>query len=194
VLCPAPCWPPFASVYYALGNSGDGTDRTLAKTTPDTSKPGDSPAGESPRPRFQGSFEITDPKTGHVEVVSGAELRKHLMARGIMVRPRAPTTELRRNFKKVENKDDTSIKGRNTGTDMDLQINKYSPKGRKLRKDFERPRPDLPAYADVNRNRKPITVTLPPDLLETVNERCRELNVDRTAFVEAAIRLALKPS
>lgn len=77
---------------------------------------------------------------------------------------------------------------------LDTPLEKYSPKGRKLRKAFERPRPDLSSDAPENRTRKPVTVTLPPDLIDEVNIRCRELGVDRTAFVEAAIRLSLKPS
>lgn len=77
---------------------------------------------------------------------------------------------------------------------VDVPVQKFSPKGRTLRRAFERPRPDLPANAQENRTRKPVTATLPPDLIEQVNDRCRELGVDRTAFIEAAIRQALKPS
>lgn len=78
--------------------------------------------------------------------------------------------------------------------ELGIPLEKYSPKGRKLRKAFERPRPDLPSSAPANRTRKQVAVTLPPDLIEEVSAKCQELDVDRTSFIEAAIRMALKPS
>jgi hypothetical protein len=77
---------------------------------------------------------------------------------------------------------------------MEFEPTKYSPKGRKLRKEFERPHPELPPNALENRNRKPVAFTLPPDLIRQLNDRCEELDVSRTSFVEAAIRRALAPS
>lgn len=71
---------------------------------------------------------------------------------------------------------------------------KYSPRGRKLRKAFERPRPDLPSDAPENRSRKIVSMTLPRDLLEMVDQRARDLDVDRTAYIETALRASLKPS
>lgn len=76
---------------------------------------------------------------------------------------------------------------------LDEDTQKYSPKGRKLRKAFERPRPDLPSDAPANRTRKPVSLTLPPDLVDEVNAKVQALDVDRNAFIEAAIRLALAP-
>lgn len=69
----------------------------------------------------------------------------------------------------------------------------HSPKGRVQRKPSERARPDLPADAPVNRIRKQIGLTLPPDLVEQVRDKCAELGVDRTAFIEYALRQMLKP-
>lgn len=83
---------------------------------------------------------------------------------------------------------------RKVSAGMENEIKGYTRKGRSLRKDFERPRPDLPADAIANRNRKPITATLPPELIDQINARCSALGIDRTAFVEAAIRRALAPS
>jgi len=77
---------------------------------------------------------------------------------------------------------------------MDFDPVKYSPKGRKLRKAFERPHPELSANAQDNRIRKVVSITMTQDLLSQVDERCRELDVDRSSFVQAAIRQALKPS
>ncbi|WP_425358799.1 ribbon-helix-helix protein, CopG family [Aquibium carbonis] len=85
-------------------------------------------------------------------------------------------------------------KNNNHEQELGIPLEKYSPKGRKLRKAFERPRPDLPSSAPVNRTRKQVAVTLPPDLIEEVTAKCQELDVDRTSFIEAAIRMALKPS
>jgi len=67
----------------------------------------------------------------------------------------------------------------------------YSPKGRKLRKTSELPRPDLPSDAPENRTRKIVSMTLPPDVLGELNERCRDLGIDRTSFIEVAVRAAL---
>lgn len=78
--------------------------------------------------------------------------------------------------------------------DVGLPLEKYSPKGRKLRKAFERPNPELAANAQDNRIRKVVSITMAPELLSQVDERCRELDVDRSTFVQAALRLALKPS
>lgn len=66
-------------------------------------------------------------------------------------------------------------------------------KGRKLRKAFERPRPDLPADAPINRARKQIALTLPPELITEVNEYVEAQDMDRNRFIEAAIRAALAP-
>lgn len=78
--------------------------------------------------------------------------------------------------------------------DVDIPLEKYSPKGRKLRKAFERPNPELSANAQDNRIRKVVSITMPTDLLSEVDERCRELDVDRSTYIQAAIRLMLKPS
>jgi hypothetical protein len=77
---------------------------------------------------------------------------------------------------------------------LNSDIEKYTPKGKKLRKAFERPRPDLPSDAPENRTRKIVSVTLPPELLDDVNQRCRDLEVDRSSLVEAALRAFLTPS
>lgn len=68
----------------------------------------------------------------------------------------------------------------------------YTPKGRKLRKAFERPRPDLPSDAPANRTRRPIALTLPPDLVEELNRAAKAQKTNRTALIERAIRIALK--
>lgn len=68
----------------------------------------------------------------------------------------------------------------------------YSPKGRKLRKTNERPRPDLPSDAPENRTRKIVSTTLPPDVLSEVNARCSDLHITRAYFIEVAVRAALK--
>jgi hypothetical protein len=143
-------------------------------------------------------------ETGKARKADGASKRETEEAakriRAQLANPNAESRVTHKKFdhrilkKDVERPAGLGITVRNTKEDMEFSPTKYSPKGRKLRKEFERPRPDLPAYADANRTRRPISVTLPPDLLNQVNERCRELDVDRTAFVEAAIRLALKPS
>lgn len=69
---------------------------------------------------------------------------------------------------------------------------KYSPKGRKLRKAFERPRPDLPADAPINRMKRQIALTLPPDLIDELNAATKDIGIDRNAFIERAVRHALK--
>jgi hypothetical protein len=69
----------------------------------------------------------------------------------------------------------------------------YSPKGRVQRKSHERNRPDLPSDAPANRSRRQVALALPPDLLQEMKSRCRELGVNRTAFIEYAIRQILKP-
>jgi hypothetical protein len=66
-------------------------------------------------------------------------------------------------------------------------------KGVTLRKAFERPRPDLPADAPVNRMRKQVALTLPLDLIEELNSYVAAEDMDRSRFIEAAIREALRP-
>lgn len=76
--------------------------------------------------------------------------------------------------------------------DSNLPIKSYSAKGRVLRKAWERPRPDLPSDAPPNRTRKQIALTLPPDLVEEVTGAAKDKGIDRTAFIEHALRMALK--
>ena len=69
---------------------------------------------------------------------------------------------------------------------------RYTPKGRKLRKSFERPRPDLPSDAPANRTKRQVALTLPPDLVDELNGATKDKGLDRNAFIEKAIRNALK--
>lgn len=97
------------------------------------------------------------------------------------------------NKKTLDSRPGKTVK-KSTGKMKEYEAKKYSPKGRSLRKAFERPRPDLPSDAPINRQRKIVSITLPIDLLEDVNARCRDLGIDRTSFVEAAVRTAMKPT
>lgn len=75
----------------------------------------------------------------------------------------------------------------------DIEDKRAVRKGIKLRKVFERPRPDLPADAPANRKRKQVALTLPPDLIEEINTYIEGEDMDRSRFIEAAIRNALPP-
>lgn len=123
-----------------------------------------------------------------------AQIRSQIAKAGAEGRVENIYKDLPRLKKNVERPTGLGITSRTTKDHMDFEPTKYSPKGRKLRKDFERPHPDLPPNAVENRNRKPVAFTLPPDLIEDLNERCRVMDVSRTSFVEAAIRRALAPS
>lgn len=86
--------------------------------------------------------------------------------------------------------------GRSDGSavenNLDDDVDHYTPKGRKLKKAFERARPDLPSDAWQNRKRKQIGLTLPPDLVDEVTAAAKAKKVDRSAFIEHALRMALK--
>jgi hypothetical protein len=64
----------------------------------------------------------------------------------------------------------------------------------RYRKANERPRPDLPADAPVNRKKPQVAVTLPPDLIEELTDRARQAGVGRNALIETAIRRLLDRS
>lgn len=68
----------------------------------------------------------------------------------------------------------------------------YSPKGRVQREPHERNRPDLPSDAPANRAKRQIALSLPPPLIRQINAKCRKLGINRTAFIEYAIRQILK--
>ncbi|MCX7357098.1 MAG: hypothetical protein NT015_02950 [Alphaproteobacteria bacterium] len=89
--------------------------------------------------------------------------------------------------------DGVNIGGYKVLVRSDLEEKRAVRKGKKLRKAFERPRPDLPADAPENRTRKQIALTLPPDLIVEVNDYVEAEDMDRNRFIEAAIRTALAP-
>jgi hypothetical protein len=71
------------------------------------------------------------------------------------------------------------------------ELKKYSRRGAKYRNRNERPRPDLPANAPANRTRKQFSVAAEPDLIQALNERSKELGVDRNSLVLALLRAGL---
>ena len=77
-------------------------------------------------------------------------------------------------------------------TDVTNELTRYTPRGRKLRNASDRPRPDLPSDAPVNRNRKITSFTLPPDLVAEFAAEAKARGVDRSRLLEHAIRSLLK--